>query len=185
MAEGEATVFSADGSETFSVKLQTNGVGHGMVTIPGDAWQPGAKLKVAAVPVDALRKLLEANVKEQDLKQLDDQIDNARAKLKSATSSLTAALPVREEPQFQYFFAESPISEPGQENQLAMWGVNAYSNTPAPVKVSEVAVEDDAGASVAKPTWMTKGNLAAVSLCRARGGREPRDAAGNPRFRRR
>lgn len=184
MAQGEATVFSADGAKTYSAMFLTNGVGHGKFTVPGEAMQPGATLTVAATAVDASRNLAENELKELDLKQLDDQIDEVRLKEKSA-SSLTAALPVREEPQLQYFFAESPVSEPGQENQLAMWGVNAYSNTPAPVKVAEVAVEDEAGASVAMPTWRTEGNLALIrfALPEAAENREPtlgiRDAEGD------
>ena len=37
MAEGEATVFSADGSEAFSTRFLTNGIGHTEVSIPGEA----------------------------------------------------------------------------------------------------------------------------------------------------
>ena len=111
------------------------------------------------MPVDASRKLVEANVEAKDVKQLDDRIDDVQARLESASSSLTAELPVREEPQMQYLFYESPVTEPGQENQLAVWNLNTYSTTPAPADVSEVAIEDAKGAWVAKPTWRLDGNV--------------------------
>lgn len=160
MAEGEATVLAADGSEMFSAPFATNGVGHGKVTIPGEAMRPGARLKVAAAAVDASRKREEDGARERDLQQLDDQIADRRASRKSGLSQLTAELPVREEPKLQYFFSESPLTEPGQDNQLAMWSVNSFSYTPAPVEVAEVVVEDEAGAAVARPLWRAEGNVA-------------------------
>jgi hypothetical protein len=151
-AEVEALVVDADGRETWAVRKLTNDVGVANLQIPGEALAPGAKLKVAAAPVQQVRKELR-ELTDADKQQPDDQrwIEQVEAKLEAPATSLTAELPVREEPQMKYYFFAKP-PQPGEENEFAMWNLLAFSATPVPAEVSAAAVEDQAGATLAEPT---------------------------------
>jgi hypothetical protein len=150
-AEGEATVHSADGRERFSVRFETNDIGQANVSIPGEAMQPGARLSVAASP-------LAAGVDFVERKKLADRLDDVEDRLESRVSSLTAELPVRQEPQVRYFFFENPVAEAGQSNQFALWSFGAISATPVPADISG-ARSKSGSTAVSQPMWSADGSF--------------------------
>ncbi|HEX5105201.1 MAG TPA: hypothetical protein VFV87_15380, partial [Pirellulaceae bacterium] len=154
-AEGEVAVLAADGSEQFRDRFDTDDLGWAEVEIPGHAMQRGAKLRVEAV-----RKKLAANAMargERD-EHLAEQaggeaVPRSLEERESLVSTLTAELPVREEPKLQYFLVENPVPEAGQTNRFALWNLRPFSATPAPAQVSGAAIESLDRKALAEPMW--------------------------------
>jgi hypothetical protein len=70
-----------------------------------------------------------------------------------ADQRLTAAIPVREEPQIAYLLSEEPALAPGKTNKFALWAFNAFSNNPVSPADAQGAALDLAEQAQAQPQW--------------------------------
>lgn len=152
-AEGHVVLRDEQGRESYRQDFTTSDVGRADIDLPGEALQPGAQLEVSAVRLAARYARQEAAATNEAGERDSEPFAQRSWDAREGRSTLTAALPVREEPQVAYLMLENPVVEPGKSSRFGLWSFGAFSREPAPAAVTGAAVEDLEGTVVAEPMW--------------------------------
>ena len=131
--------------------MQTNEIGHATLDLPGEALEPGVRLKIAASK-QAQHIAAAAN---------NRAAERAEANADS-TAVATVELPVQPEPQIAYFLCASPVQQPDQQVPVAEWYFNAFTAKPAPPDAAQngLAAVQGANANEPRPAISSFGGVA-------------------------
>ncbi len=124
--------------------------GRAEIELPGEAIEPGVRLKVAAA-----RQLSESEASDPPDDESAAPGNERRGELykQQSTPALTAALPVEPEPLDSYFVLESPPAAEGAPFNFYALKFKAFSRELVPADPAQITVDNAAGVAIAEPIW--------------------------------